>query len=295
MSQAKPIKEARGLVEQVSQVGVVSERELEALQREVLSINDEWTRVYGDYQSGGWLTLSLMGCTSDPTDTTIRDCDPVETSLLTHMLKTREFLRGLGLRYMWARLARMEPNGSLWEHRDYQELKSVRRLRLHIPVVTNPSATLIIGGRRIHMASGYVWKLNPVHRHGAINFGREPRVHILLDCYANEPLDRMIAAEHLDEKWVRQMPPLAPAELDSFSRTARTLARLGYASAAEHVLLKLFHRYSLAAGEAYDFVCRMYEEVGDEERRQFWSRNKTNFLSRKNDETVHARPALAGK
>ncbi|HVF42753.1 MAG TPA: aspartyl/asparaginyl beta-hydroxylase domain-containing protein [Pyrinomonadaceae bacterium] len=267
------------LTEQVSQILRLEGEQLRGVQREVAQIDEQWTKVYSDYHTGGWQTLSLLNSTSKPTDTVIEDCEPVETSLLTKMPATRALLRGLGFEYMWARLARLEPNSFMHEHRDYQELKDVRRLRLHIPVFTNPFSSIIIDGTRIHLALGHIWKLNPVHRHAAGNFGKEPRVHIILDCYVDAALDALVAAETLDPICVYGLPAPSERDLEEAVTTARGLARAGDYESSEHHLLKMFHEYNLGEGRAYDLLARMYDTLGDERRSELWTSNKIKFLS----------------
>jgi hypothetical protein len=267
------------MTEQVSQIGEVDPDILRSMQNEIASIDDDWTAVYSDYHTGTWLSLSLMSASGQSTDTTIRDCEPRETALLSALPTTSKYLRGLGLRYMWARLVKIEPNGFVWEHRDYQDMADMRRVRLHIPVVTNRSAAIVVGGRRIHLAAGYIWKLNPIHHHGAANLGFESRTHILLDCYPNEVLDEMLRSERLDERWANELPPIPADVLSRTTEISKTLARLGYVTSAERLLLKMFHSYYLKPGATYDHVCRMWEDLGDPQRSEYWLENKTKFLS----------------
>ncbi|MEK8141540.1 aspartyl/asparaginyl beta-hydroxylase domain-containing protein [Streptomyces sp. M10(2022)] len=84
----------------------------------------------------------------------IGDGRPRPTTLLNEMPVTRDFLAGLGLDFMFVRLARLEPHSYLWEHRDYAELTERGRHRLHIPLITNPSAVLVTAGARVHMGAG---------------------------------------------------------------------------------------------------------------------------------------------
>jgi hypothetical protein len=266
------------LTEQVSQIFRIEDGVLRAIQREVLTLDEHWTNVYSDYHTGGWQTLSLLNSTSRPTDTIIEDCNPVETSLLEKMPETRALLRGLGFRYMWARLAKLEVNAFMHEHRDYQELKNVGRLRLHIPVITNPFSSIVIDRTRIHLALGYIWKLNPIHRHAANNFGKESRIHIILDCYVDDALDALISAETLDPICVYGLPVPSSREIDEAVGAAQRLARIGEHTAAEHHLLKLFHEYNLDEGRAYDLVSRMYDTLGDRSRSELWMNNKIKFL-----------------
>lgn len=266
------------LTEQVSQIFRLADAQLRAVQQEVARLNTEWTNVYSDYHTGGWQTLSLLNRTSKPTDTIIEDCEPVETSLLKQMPETRALLRGLGFRYMWARLAKLEVSAFMHEHRDYQELRSVSRLRLHIPVITNPFSSIVIDRTRIHLALGYIWKLNPIHRHAAANFGKEPRVHIILDCYVDEALEALVSTETLDPICVYGLPVPSDREIEEAVTAARRMAANGEYTSAEHHILKMFHEYNLSEGFAYDLVSRMYSALGDSFRSEQWLNNKARFL-----------------
>lgn len=264
--------------EQVSQLLRLEDRALREMQREVSGLKEAWTNVYSDYHTGGWQTLSLWNRSSKPGDTVIEDCEPVETSLLENMPVTRDVLRGLGFRYMWVRLAKLQVNAFMHEHRDYQELKNVRRLRLHLPIITNPFSSIVIDHTRVHLALGYVWKLNPIHRHAASNFGKEPRIHIIMDCYVDDALDALVAAETLDPICVYGLPPASSDELEETVNAAQRLAHNGDYPAAEHHILKMFHEYKLEEGCAYDLVSRMYSRLGDVPRSELWLNNKLKFL-----------------
>lgn len=266
------------LIEQVSQLSRIDNLTLQQLQQEILSIKDEWTSVYSDYHSGGWQTLSLLNRTSNSTDTVIEDCHPVATTLLQRLPCAQAFLKSFGLDYMWVRLAKLQPNAFLWEHRDYQELKKTERLRLHIPIVTNRFSTMIVGDARIHLAAGYMWKLNPAHRHGAGNFGKEDRIHILIDCYMNDALKSLLRSETMEEAWLDKRLSPAPEVLSQIVRTAKELASLGYDTSAEHLLLKTFFCYQMKEGVGYDLISQMYEVLGDEDKKELWQAKKAEFL-----------------
>lgn len=272
------------LINQISRVAVVDESMLQGMQREVLSLDDEWTRVYNDYHSGGWWTLSLLNNTSNPHDALIEDCVPKETSLLAKMPVTKAFLQSLGLNYMWVRLAKLEPNSFMWEHCDYQELQNVQRFRLHVPIITNPDSTLIINVARVHLDAGYIWKLNPIHRHAAGNFGSEARIHILMDCYNDEALENLLKSEELDDTCVVTLPVTSGSTLGHAVEICEGLARMGYNNVAEHHLLKMYHLYQLEQGHGYDLVSQMYEQLKDHERKELWESNKAIFLGRERPE-----------
>jgi hypothetical protein len=276
------------LLAQISQASQIPSITHNAVKSEISSITNNWSQTYSEYQSGGWKTLSLYGQSKDPNDTVIRDCSPVPTDLLLTLPKTHAFLNSLGLKIMWARLAMLEPTAFLWEHRDYVELNNVERLRLHVPVLTNSSASLIMGNSRIHVAEGFIWKLNPSERHGACNLGREIRIHIIIDAYGDESLERLIRNESLDPKHVSNLPELSHEESVRILKKATVLARLGYRTSAEACLLKLFHSNKTYEGQAYDFVAKMYESIGYREAAIDWRKRKCKFLGLPFEKTMHA-------
>lgn len=266
------------MLQQVARLDRLDPVVLERLRHEALTVPTEWVAEYGQYQSGGWWTLSLLNDTGAPTDVTIKDCDPVETTLLQRMPATRKFLSSLGLRYMWVRLARLAPNSFLWEHRDYDELNESERHRLHVPLTTNSSAGLVTGGAKVHLRAGHIWRLTPTHVHGACNMLGPDRVHLILDCYADEGLARFSAHEQLSETDVERLPAATQAQLDEHLATARRLACLGYERSAERHLLRLFYQYTMPEGCGYDLIAALYESLDRARQAESWRANKTTLL-----------------
>lgn len=213
-----------------------------------------------------------------PTDVTIKDCDPVETTVLQRMPVTRKFLSSLGFRYMWVRLARLGPNSFLWEHRDYTELNESERQRLHVPLMTNSSAALVTGGFKVHLRAGDLWRLTPTHVHGSCNLLGPDRIHLILDCYADKALAQVRANEQLSETDVVQLPAATQAQLEGHLASARSLASLGYVCSAERHLLRQFYKYSLPEGHVYDLIASMYDSLDRAAEADSWRMKKTILL-----------------
>ncbi|QIS18553.1 aspartyl/asparaginyl beta-hydroxylase domain-containing protein [Nocardia terpenica] len=270
----------RVVVRQIACLQAVDDLLLERLQHEVLTVPDDemWVAEYSQYQSGGWWTLSLLNDTGSPTDVRIRDCAPVETTLLREMPVTHRFLSSLGLRYMWVRIARLGPNSFLWEHRDYDELDESERYRLHIPLATNSSAALVVSGARVHLRAGRIWRLTPTHVHGACNLLGPDRYHLLLDCYVDDRLAELTEHEWLDPADVYRLPAATSVELDSYFRKAVSLARLGYRKSAEDYLLRLFYERTLPEGGIYDMIASLYDSLGCPDQASQWRANKKILL-----------------
>ena len=249
------------------------------LRHEALTVPSDWVVEYGDYQNGGWHTLSLLNGTGNPQDVTIRDCSrPIATSLLARMPAVRELLADLGLRCMWVRLARLEAGAFLWEHRDYGELSNVERHRLHVPLETNSSAYLILGGTKVHMSDGRVWRLTPTSAHGVCNRFGPARIHLVIDCYADDAFRALDAGSGADVDAATLLPTPTVNELEEHLSTASGLARLGYDHAAETTLLELFYRYAMAEGQVYDLVSAMYTELQRDEDAERWRSKKATML-----------------
>ncbi len=263
---------------QISCVGEVDAEKFELMRHEVLSVPRDWVVEYGKYQSGGWRTLSLLNDSGNAKDVKITDCDPVETDLMLRMPATRDYLNSLGLRFMWARLACLEPNSFLWEHRDYGELNTSERHRLHIPLVTNSSAAIVTGGYSVCLSAGRLWRLTPTHVHGACNLLGPARVHLILDCYYDDALEETLNNESLDSRDVRALPAVDRSVLAVHMEEARNLLRLGYASTAERSLLRLFYRYALPEGALYDCIADVYESEGRPDKATEWRKTKSVML-----------------
>lgn len=265
-------------VDQVARLSLIEPRLLERLSHEALTVPTEWVREYGPYQSGGWGTLSLLNASGKSKDVVLEDSDPVETDLLQKMPATQEFLSTLGLSYMWVRLARLERNSFLWEHRDYHELDSSERHRVHVPLVTNSSAALVVGGVKVHLRAGHLWRLTPTHAHGACNLLGPDRLHLILDCYADEALVQLSAGQRLEDGDVQRLPTVTAGQLDEHVATARDLAQLGYERTAEKYLLRLFFEYNLPPGRVYELITALYESLGRAADAEEWRANRTQML-----------------
>ncbi|MFC3961650.1 aspartyl/asparaginyl beta-hydroxylase domain-containing protein [Nocardia jiangsuensis] len=270
-----------GLVGQIACLGRVDTATLERVRHEALTVPDDraaWVAEYGEFQSGGWSTLSLINRSGDPRDVRIEDCSPRATSLLEQMPATREFLSSLGFRFMWVRLARLSANSFLWEHRDYQELDGSARVRLHVPLVTNSSAVLVTAGTRVQLRAGRIWVLRPTHAHGACNLLGPDRYHLLLDCYLDDRLAAAVQDAWLDAGDSDAMPTSGPEELTRRVEQALTLAGLGYHTAAEKHLLRLFYERALPEGQVYDLIADLYRRLDDPEGVRRWRTNKRLML-----------------
>ncbi|MFD5696514.1 aspartyl/asparaginyl beta-hydroxylase domain-containing protein [Streptomyces lasiicapitis] len=263
---------------QVAELDRLDPQLVERLRHEALTAPAPWSAEYGEYQSGGWWTTSLMNASGDAADVRIGDCTARPTSLLEHMPTTAGLLAELGLSYMWVRLARLEANAFLWEHRDYDELDHVERHRLHIPLHTNSSAFLVAGGAKVHMTGGRIWRLTPTIAHGVCNLLGPDRIHLIADVYADRAYERLTRqADHLLP--AERLPIPSELVLAEKFADARRLADLGYVEAAEYLLLRLFYSFALPEGAVYDLIADLHTARGDSEATACWTHAKNKLLA----------------
>jgi hypothetical protein len=262
------------LTDQIARVGAIGRSDLDRVRHEILTASIDWVAEYGEYQSGGWWTVSLYNESGDPGDVLIKDCQAGPTRLMHHLPKTRRLIDGLGVSVMWARLARLSANAFLWEHRDYGELDEREKHRLHIPLVSNPTAVLVLSGTRVRLRPGHFWRLTPTVQHGVCNLYGPDRLHLIIDCYADDGL-RRLAAPELSADDVEQMPVAQPGEIDRTVAAARDLISLGYRRTAEATLLRQFFRYALPVGHTYDLIVDLYRSLGIDDEVRAWVHKKS--------------------
>ncbi|MBZ6114241.1 MULTISPECIES: aspartyl/asparaginyl beta-hydroxylase domain-containing protein [Streptomyces] len=270
------------VLDQVARLADLEESTVEQMRAEALAAPTRGVVAYGDYQSGGWWTTSLMNhsASGDPHDVVIGDGRPRPTSLLEQMPATARFLDSLGLDFMYVRLARLEPHSYLWEHRDYTELRDTGRHRLHIPLVTNPSAVLVTAGARVHMAAGALWRLTPTRAHGVCNTTGPDRLHLIADVYADDAYQVLADHPHLRESDAANLPEMTAAEKAGLLEKAGQLAELGFTGAAEQTLLRAFYTYALPEGGAYDLIAELHAGRGADADVRRWRAAKAHLLAR---------------
>lgn len=86
-------------LDQIASIASIDSGLIDRLHHEALTVPapGDWVAEYGQYQSGGWFTTSLMNSSGKPRDVRIADCTPMPTALLDRMPATRSYLTIAGL------------------------------------------------------------------------------------------------------------------------------------------------------------------------------------------------------
>lgn len=79
-----------------------------------------------------------------------------------------------------SRLMRLAPGCEVAMHVDFN-YHWVSRVRMHIPLITNPGVRFICGDDAVHMRAGECWLFDSWRRHRVVNEGGADRVHLVVD------------------------------------------------------------------------------------------------------------------
>jgi len=284
------------MLENISQLKAVDKGWLDQIVQELkapaLDLESLWREPYPEYGSAGLKVATLLNPTGEQENFDYRDCkNPLVTPLLQKLPALHRFFEESKgqLEVMGARLLRLDPGTFLHEHRDFVYLEPVPRYRLHLPLITNDQAFIVSPGLNVHFERGYLWKLDPKQTvHSACNFGSEPRVHLMLDCYVNDHLAALISGQFIDEKLKHKLPPFTVAVKSKLMQEAKALlaestsSRADLVTAAEEVLLKTFCQYDLspmntpsAATDSntltsYDLLFELFDSPAFASRAAYW-------------------------
>lgn len=261
------------LIELIAALQPVEEKKLERISIEIEKEVDVWHQPYSEYATGGLGIAVLLSPDGKEENFSYDDCEnPKVTPLLDKMPVLKETIMGLGLNIMASRLLRLTPGTFLHEHRDFVYLKEVERYRLHIPIFTNNDAHIITPGKKIHMERGYLWKLDPKNTiHSACNFGQEPRIHVMLDCYMNEKLAALLTKASLPENLVSDLPEVDQGTFEYWVKEAKIQLNESNQNELEESLLRKFCEFNLKDKTTFDLVFALYEgEPSWGERLSYW-------------------------
>jgi hypothetical protein len=162
-----------------------------AMAREVAALPAAaWTPHFNtDYHDGGWSGVALRAPGGDAsrlypdpqsaeacTDTPARGaCPTIDAALATF---------GGALRS--ARLLNLAASGCIREHRDYGLALESGDARLHVPISSGAGVEFYLDGELLPMEPGECWYLNLDLPHRVQNLGTTERVHLVVDCVADD-------------------------------------------------------------------------------------------------------------
>lgn len=103
---------------------------------------------------------------------------PTEALLSSHYI--HQVVASFGEVVARSRLMRLAPGAKVAEHVDFN-YHWVSRVRIHVPIVTNPAVTFYCGDESVHMAEGESWLFDSWRRHRVLNESVHTRTHLVID------------------------------------------------------------------------------------------------------------------
>lgn len=162
-----------------------------------------------------WTILALRSAGGDPDRTDAGGAglaEHADTPQLARAPYLAEVVHGFPAQLLAVRLMALGPDTRVKEHRDAKCGLPWGLVRLHVPIVTNPDALVVIGGNPYHWEAGQLWFGDFNRPHYVSNDGPESRVHLVLDCLVSAELLALFPVKP-DDAILATEPVAAPADV----------------------------------------------------------------------------------
>ncbi len=117
-----------------------------------------------------------------------------EKAATPHLAKCpymRQAMASFGTVLSRSRLMKLAAGAEVSLHVDFN-YHWFSRVRIHIPVVTNPNVIFHCGEEGLHMRSGECWIFDSWRRHRVVNQGAEDRIHLVIDTCGSSQFWNMV-------------------------------------------------------------------------------------------------------
>jgi hypothetical protein len=144
-------------------------------------------------------------------------CDTfVDTPLLARGAYFQQVLAAFECPLQAVRLMKLTPGSIVKPHCDHDLAAEHGRVRLHIPITTNPDVDFWLNGERVVMREGECWYLRLSDAHSVANRGQTDRVHLVIDALVDPWLQaQLTSAERAVDR------SSAPSDLERFRAAVR--------------------------------------------------------------------------
>ncbi|GAA5004212.1 hypothetical protein GCM10025793_10680 [Lysobacter lycopersici] len=150
----------------------------EALAREVLAIDESCWKPHPQGFAGNSM-LPLVAVDGDPANETF-DGPMLPTPHLRACPYLQQVFAGLGATIGRSRLMRLSGQAEVSRHFD-QGYYWADRVRVHVPIVTQPTVRFECGDMAVNMAAGECWIFDTWRMHRVINDADAARIHLVVD------------------------------------------------------------------------------------------------------------------
>lgn len=139
-----------------------------------------------------------------------------------------------------SRLMRLEPGAEVTPHTDI-DFYWRDRVRIHVPIVTDPSVRFNCHGVEIHMAEGEAWIFDNWRPHNVINGSGIRRVHLVIDTVGSAAFWRMASSGMVAGGGMRpaEFVTYRPGHANSLAYERSNRAPLAHPAAVKSAILEL--------------------------------------------------------
>jgi hypothetical protein len=154
------------------------------------------------YYQGAWKGLALRSTTGRANQMYTpphENVEAVETPVLARCAYFRQVLATFDCPIHTARLLSLGPGSKILEHTDDFLGGEYGLLRVHIPITTDSAVEFYVNGQKLEMFEGQAWCINFSLPHRITNGSGQDRVHLIVDCRANEWFLELLPSEIKNE------------------------------------------------------------------------------------------------
>lgn len=164
----------------------------DVLAREIGAIREsEWMPHPAGYAGNDF--LPLISAHGDPNDESFEGPMRPTPFLSAERPYLMEVLGALGAVWGRTRLMRLSGHAEVNEHADVNYYWR-ERMRVHVPIITQPTVSFHCGPEVVHMAAGECWVFDTWSLHRVINDQTHARVHLVADTVGGDGLLRLLGA-----------------------------------------------------------------------------------------------------
>jgi hypothetical protein len=182
----------------------------ELLAREISTVvESDWMRHPTGFAGNDF--LPLISAHGDPTNEGFEGPMRPTPFLSETRRYLMEALGSLGAVLGRTRLMRLSGHAEVNEHADVNYYWR-ERMRVHIPIITQPSVSFHCGPETVHMSAGECWVFDTWSLHRVINDQTHARIHLVADTVGGEGLMQLLASGRSPSaprpNWMaRRIPP----------------------------------------------------------------------------------------
>jgi uncharacterized protein (TIGR03032 family) len=165
----------------------------EALAAEIAAVDPAQWRPHPQQMAGND-ALPLIAAGGDPADDAVRG-RMAPTPVLAQLPYTRQIFAALGAPIGRSRFMRIEQEGEVTPHVDLAHYWW-DHVRVHVPVLTDPTVEFQIGDEVEHMAAGEVWAIDTWKLHSVRNPASRQRIHLVVDTVGSAPFWQLLDRSH---------------------------------------------------------------------------------------------------